>query len=235
MTGGPLPQGALRLELPEGAVLSLPVETPATLSPDWLAARIEALSPWEPEACLADLQPGRLGLLPLSALPPGALVEIAAGPFTFRRDEAFLNRWRERLLALACGIALLATLAAWGGWNAWQAAADRAAEAGAALERSSARLAAGEAAGQRALELAHRRGVGPLLQALAADLPDDSYLTTLALQGGGLTVSGVSRAPQGLVPALARDPLWQGVDFAGPLARDGDAGWLFTLHATVAP
>lgn len=247
------PGQAVRLVLPEDIVLSQTLDPPpGGVTQAWTAARIEAFSPWEAGACLWQLHPApeglRLGLIPLRPVVEaeavlearGArLAEVVAGPFVFRRDAMQLRRWRDRVL-LAAGLVTVLGLALGGlGLMLAGQAAERQALAEAALTRSAARLAAGAGPAQAALALLPRKtaSVGLALARLAAALPQDSYLATLQVTAEGFEISGQTARPEAIIPALAADPGFAGVDFAGPAARDAETGrYSFTIRGRlVAP
>ncbi|MBI1171977.1 hypothetical protein GC209_11285 [bacterium] len=249
------PGRAVRLVLPESGLLQQRLDLPAAEarpSPTWLAARIEALSPWETQACLWDARAGGrvldLAVIPLRPVQEaeaaltaqGArLAEVVAGPYRFRADTVQLRRWRDRV-ALIFGLVLLVALglAGLGGEMSLQAQ-DRAATAEAALQRSIARLKEGAGPAQAALGLLPRKtaSLTGALSHLAAALPQDSFLTTLSVTPEGFEISGRTQRPDGIIPALSADPLFAQVDFAGPAARDPDSGsYTFTIRGKlVAP
>jgi hypothetical protein len=238
---------AVRLELPEDMVLSETLDPPpGGVTPSWTLARVEAFSPWEVEACLWQLHQGadglRLGLIPLRVVEEAGvalqtsrarLAEVVAGPFVFRKDDVQLRRWRDRVLLAASVVTLLGLgLGALGLTMAGQAG-DRQALAETALARNAARLAAGAGPAQAALALLPRKAssLGLALSHLAASLPQDSYLSTLQVTAEGFEISGQTARPEAIIPALATDPAFAGVDFAGPAARDPDTGsYSFTIR-----
>lgn len=221
-------------------------------TPTWLAARVEAVSPWDRDACLWDSRvEGNslwLAILPLRLVTEaetvltaqGArLAEVAADGFRFRRDGAQVRRWRDRLALSAglitCGALGLGML----GIEAGLQAQDRAGVAEAALARSAARLAEGAGPAQAALALLPRKkaSVALALSHLAQALPQDTYLTTLSVTAEGFEISGQTTAPEGIIPGLSADSSFANVDFAGPAAHDPDTGaYTFTIRGTlVAP
>ncbi len=212
----------------------------------WLAARVEALSPWDKDACLWDARVSggavHLALIPLRpvieaeaalARQGGRLAEVVGAGFTFRRDTVQLRRWRDRIavsVVLATGLALAG--AALGVQMAMQAQ-DRSTVAEAALARQAARLKEGAGPAQAALALLPRKGasVALALSHLAAALPHDSYLTTLSVTLDGFELSGQTAAPEAIIPALSADKTFAAVDFAGPAARNPDTGsYTFTIR-----
>ena len=228
-----------RLDLPKG-------ETAA--NPGWLAARIEALSPWERDAFLWDAQVSgggvELALIPLRPvveaemalkLRAARLAEVVATGFCFRRDRAQTRRWRDRL-ALAVVLVTLLTLALAGlGLQMGLQAQDRAALAMAALARSDQRLKDGAGPAEAALALLPRKTASAALELshLAAALPQDSFLTTLSVTTDGFELSGQTAAPEAIIPALSADAMFAGVDFAGPAARNAETGsYSFTIRGT---
>jgi general secretion pathway protein L len=87
--------------------------------------------------------------------------------------------------------------------------------------------------------LAEWQRVGDAMQVLATLtdlLPDDTYLTTLALRQRKLTISGQSGAAAGLIATLSSGKLIRNPAFAAPVVRDpsGQAD-TFSLTAEIAP
>jgi len=218
-------------------------------NPAWLSSRIEALSPWEPDACLWDTRPlGAqldLAILPLApvveaerllTLQGARLAEVRAGRFWFRRDVAQLRRWRDRL-ALSVGLVTVLALGMAGvGLQAFWQAQDRESLSLAALDRSSQRLKEGAGPAKAALALLQRKSgsLALALAHLAQALPQDSYLTTLSATGAEIDLSGQTLTPEGIIPALSADPVFATVNFAGPAAHDPASGsYSFAIHATL--
>ena len=86
---------------------------------------------------------------------------------------------------------------------------------------------------------AERGRLGDTLAVLAALtdlLPDDTFLTDLALRAGKLTLNGQSAAAVRLIAALSADPVIRNPDFAAPVTRlqDGKADQ-FAIRAEIAP
>ena len=80
-----------------------------------------------------------------------------------------------------------------------------------------------------------RHRTGDVLKALAAltdALPDDTYLTELAMDQGRLTMEGqTSKSASRLIAALAADQRLRGPGFSAPVVR-GDGGIeIFALQA----
>lgn len=236
------PGRAVQLVLPSAILLQQELELPkgeTTPTPNWTAARVEALSPWESHACLWDAKVSgrkiRLAVIPLRPVQDAEaalaargqrLAEVVAQGFRFRRDAGQVQRWRDRV-ALA---AVLVTLSALGlaglGVDAALQAEDRTNLAEAALQRSVQRLKEGAGQAQAALALLQKKqgSTALALSRLAAALPQDSFLTTLAVTSDGFEISGQTAKPEGIIPALSADPLFAAVDFAGPAARNPDNG-----------
>jgi general secretion pathway protein L len=91
---------------------------------------------------------------------------------------------------------------------------------------------------------AERQRLGDTLAVLAALtnlLPDDTYLTDLALRQGRLTLNGQSAAAARLIAALSADPAIRAPEFIAPVTRVNGAGGaaghddLFAIRAAVAP
>lgn len=243
------PGRAIQLVMPQQSLLRQTLDLPkgeAAPNPGWLAARVEALSPWDKDACLWDAQVSggvvHLALIPLRPVTEaeailtrqgGRLAEVVGAGFVFRRDAMQLKRWRDRITLTVVLVTVLGlALAALGVQIALQAQ-DRSAVADAALERSAQRLKEGAGPAQAALALLPRKGasVALALSHLAAALPHDSYLTTLSVTAEGFELSGQTAAPEAIIPALSADKTFEGVDFAGPAARNPDTGsYTFTIR-----
>jgi Tfp pilus assembly protein PilN len=243
------PGRAVQLILPEESLLQQRLDLPkgeTAPGPVWLAARVEALSPWDRDACLWDARVAggavHLALIPLrrvtvaeAALTAqgGRLAEVVGAGFCFRRDRVQTRRWRDRLaLGIGLGTILALALAALGVQMALQAQ-DRTLVAEAALDRSAARLKECAGPAQAALALVPRKAasVALALTHLAAALPQDSYLTTLSVNADGFELTGQTAAPEAIIPALSADPTFAEVDFAGPAARNPDTGsYSFTIR-----
>ncbi len=243
------PGRAIQLVMPDQNLLRQSLDLPkgeAAPHPGWLSARVEALSPWDKDACLWDARVSggvvHLALIPLRPVSDaeaflsrqgGRLAEVVGAGFIFRRDGTQLKRWRDRIaltVVLATGLAL--ALAGLGVQIALQAQ-HRSTIADAALERSAQRLKDGAGPAQAALALLPRKGasVALALSHLAAALPQDSYLTTLSVTADGFELSGQTAAPEAIIPALSADKTFEGVDFAGPAARNPDSGsYTFTIR-----
>jgi general secretion pathway protein L len=246
---GGKPGRAVQLVMPEQSLLQQQLDLPkgeSAPNPVWLAARVEALSPWDKDACLWDARVSggavHLALIPLRpvaeaeavlARQGGRLAEVVGAGFCFRRDRVQLKRWRGRLaLAVVLVTAIALALAALGAQMALQAQ-DRTTVAEAALDRSAQRLKEGAGPAQAALALLPRKGasVALALSRLAGALPQDSYLTTLSVIADGFELSGQTAAPDAIIPALSADPNFAEVDFAGPAARNPDTGsYSFTIR-----
>lgn len=232
---------AAQLVLPPEGMLEQRFDKPAVVTPDWVEARVEAISPWEKSACLWDWKVDdnavRLAVAPLRAVQEaealaGPLAEVVSGPFRFRRDLAQLRRWRDRI-ALGAGLGVLVALGlAFVAVQLAAQASERAAVAEAALERSTARLKEGAGPAEAAMALLSRKAdsVGLGLAKLAAALPVDSYLTTLSVSQDGFEISGQTTKPEGIIPALTGAG-FAAVDFAGPTAHDAASGrYSFTIR-----
>ncbi len=250
-----IPGRAVQLLLPDQSLLQQRFDLPkgeTAPNPVWLAARVEALSPWDRDACLWDAKVAggvvKIALIPLRPLAEaeaalarqgGRLAEVVGAGFCFRRDTVQLKRWRDRIalaVVLLTGLAL--GLTGLGVQFALQAQ-DRTTVAEAALDRSAQRLKEGAGPAQAALALLPRKAasVGLALSHLAAALPQDSYLTTLSVTADGFELSGQTAAPEAIIPPLSADTTFAEVDFAGPAARNPDTGsYTFTIRGKlVAP
>ncbi len=250
------PGRAVQLMLPANCLLRKELEIAAgerAPNLNWLAARVEALSPWDQNACLWDVRvSGRrinLALIPLRAVEEAEsflsakglrLAEVVAqGGFRFRRHFTQLRRWRDRLALSSFLMTLLAMVLAGLGANIALQEHDRAALADAAVQRTAARLKEGTGPAQAAKALLQRKtdSVALALTHLAAALPQDSYLTMLSVTADGFEISGQTERPEGIIPALSADPVFGHVDFAGPASRNADSGsFTFTIRGKlVAP
>ncbi len=102
-----------------------------------------------------------------------------------------------------------------------------------ALQR---RIAGGSAGAM--LVQAERARLGDALgviAALTAVLPDDSFLTDLALRRGQLTVSGQSPSAARLIPAISANAAFTAPAFSAPVTRiEGQDADLFSIKAGVA-
>lgn len=249
-----MPGRGVQLVLPDSLLLRQSLDPPqagGALPPGWLEARIEALSPWEREACLWALH-RRGGGLELALIPArpvqeaeaaltarGArLAEVVAGAHVFRRDGPQERRWRDRLVLGVLALTLAGLGLAGLGLHLGLQAQERAALAQTSLARSLARIQAGAAPAAAALDLVPRKGqsLALALARLAAALPEDSFLTGLAVVGPSFDISGQSARPEAIIPALSAETAFSAVDFAGPAARNPDSGgYSFTIHGTWSP
>ena len=74
-----------------------------------------------------------------------------------------------------------------------------------------------------------------LLAALTRVLPDDTYLTDLALRDGAITVTGQSPGAVKLIPALSADAAFVAPAFSAPVTRiESNNSDLFSIRAGVA-
>ena len=239
----------VQLVLPEATLLQQTLEVPGgetTPNPNWLAARVEALSPWENHACLWDARVSgrsiRLAMIPLRPVQEAEaalasrglrLAEVVAKGFRFRRDAVQVRRWRDRVALASVLVTVLALGLAGLGVEAGLQAQDRAALAEASLQRTVQRLKDGAGPAQAALALLPKKqgSVAQALAHLAQALPQDSFLTTLSVTADGFEISGQTAKPEGIIPALAADPIFASVDFAGPAAHNPDDGsYTFTIR-----
>lgn len=262
-SGSARPRLPVQLVLPEQGLLQQRLDLPkgeTTPNPGWLAARVEALSPWDRDACLWDarVEAGvvHLALIPLHPVAEAEaalarqgvrLAEVVSGPFRFRHDRVQVRRWRDRLALAAALVTSLALGLGGMGVQFGRQAQDRTALADATLARTAARLAEGAGPAQAALDLLQLKGasVALALAHLARALPQDSYLTTLSVTAhqvadgtaagaaGAFELSGQTAQPEAIIPALSADSAFAEVDFAGPAARNPDSGsYSFTIRGT---
>ena len=196
----------------------------------------------------------RLWLLPLAALQPAlealARLRLAADRVEAATPDGHLRMLRfdgatsaprtaPRLAAAACaGLAVLAVAFPFVRQSLTAAAVEARI---AALRRPVAEAAALRRDGSVGADLfaAERARLGDALAALAAvtdALPDDTFLTELALRQRRLRLGGQSLAAAALIPRLAADPHLRNPAFAAPVTRS-DTGHadLFAIQAELAP
>ena len=70
----------------------------------------------------------------------------------------------------------------------------------------------------------------PALRELTEVLPSDTWLTTLALDGKGVELTGQAAAASSIIPLLENSPLLERVEFTSPVTRGRDREQ-FRLHA----
>lgn len=260
---GPLPpSGRVRLILPASAILLRRLDVPATLAAqgrarDFVAARLEDLSPWAAGEYLWDMRPetdssgstrAEVALTPLAPVRAFAadlagqgsrLAEITGSGFTFQTDLRRRSVWRRRLIVGVAGLTLVGLFMAGGGLNARLRAGEEIAVAEVSLQRVAEKSHAQNAVSASALALLGRKtdaqSFARLLALLAGRLPDDSWLETLSMEPSGFEISGRSARPEAIVPALEADAAFAGVDFAGSSSRDPTTGqFSFTIRGGVS-
>jgi general secretion pathway protein L len=75
-----------------------------------------------------------------------------------------------------------------------------------------------------------------VLAAVTEALPDDTYLTSLSIRGGKLTMSGLSSSAASLIGVLAKTPWFAGPAFDAPVVQnEQNDRESFTLSVTLAP
>jgi general secretion pathway protein L len=166
------------------------------------------------------------GFIPRIVTPPGVIAAFRRRDLLPPSPPSMADRGRiaitAALLALCAGLLIAVANAA----DTRQAAALAALR----METARAREAAEEtkALGKRAdalaerlafLSVARRRSVGAALDAVAGALPDDTWLTELALDGTELRLQGNSGAATALIAALDAAPQFADAHFAAPLTR----------------
>lgn len=109
----------------------------------------------------------------------------------------------------------------------------------AATEVANVRRQAGQAAATIDFLTKERDKSGSALGALAAataSLPDDSYLSTLSMRAGRLTLNGMSPSAAQLIGTLAEAPGLREPAFEAPVTRDADNELeSFTISVALAP
>lgn len=107
----------------------------------------------------------------------------------------------------------------------------------AAIEKMRKQIASIAATGD--VIVAARNQVGSPLQSIALlteVLPDDTYVTTLALRQRKLTVSGRSASAARLIGAMTAHPLIHSPAFVAPVIRDEtNGGQMFSIRADLGP
>jgi general secretion pathway protein L len=107
----------------------------------------------------------------------------------------------------------------------------------AAIEKMRKQIASIAAAGN--VIVAARGQVGSPLQSIALlteVLPDDTYVTSLALRQRKLTVTGRSAAAARLIGSMTANPLIHSPAFVAPVIRDEtNGGQMFSIRADMGP
>jgi general secretion pathway protein L len=155
------------------------------------------------------------------------------------------SHWRDaRLHALATTAGILALVAIATPFGLQQRELARIESRIAALEASSKEAAdlrrqAGQVAAAVNFLSNERRQNGSALAALAAatrSLPDDSYLRSLSLRSGRITMNGVSPAAAQLIGMLAESPEFREPAFEAPVTRDPRSELeTFTISVALTP
>ena len=192
------------------------------------------------------------GLLRAHGLPPVAVEAAENGgrpPVRLRRgwrEEDTAPRWRRGLVrGLVAANAALALLLVATPFIRQQRALDAvearldaarpAFEAATVLRRERDRLS--EAADLLRTERGRVPGALQVLQAATNALPDDTWLTELALRGGQLTLTGQSPSAAGIIGRLSAAPPLRDPAFTAPVLRreGGAAPEQFTVLVSTAP
>lgn len=228
----------------------------------YVAAKLEDISPWTEGDFLWDIRPDPAATaetnLILAMIPAAPLRKFEAQlheacvvaelispatpdrpAFIFRADQAQHHRWRNRLLALSAalfGVGLAVTL--WQGKSALDAQAEAAA-ATIAIDRMATEAVTASAQAPAALALLSRKteaqSFAHVLTLLARRLPDESWLDSLTIEPGKFEIGGHSTRPDAIIPALAADPAFAEVDFAGSSSLDPQTGlFTFTIKSRVS-
>ncbi len=184
------------------------------------------------------------GVAPTAALVPRASGGIWRIPLVASDHSPRLVANRRALQTVVAACALLAVAAAVLPF-VLQASALRQTEAriealGPEVAQANAlrRQIADRASGLDAVAAETTR-VGRVLEALATltnALPDDTYLTALALHQRAFTMTGRSASAARLIPLLESDPAMRNAAFAAPVTRsDGTKGDIFSIRADLRP
>ena len=218
---------------------------------------------WSWETVRRDPARGRL-VLRLLLVPRGLLADIlgrlreagarpalleAEGPEGGRRRIALagtgLAPWQRRTLrlaTLACAALACATLAA-----PFLRQSRAAAEVEARIAALQPQAAAADALRQRLDEMAAGGDLARLahsdfgdalglLAAVTAVLPDDTFLTDLALKERQVTLRGQSADAARLIAALSVNPVFRNPSFAAPVTRAAEGGPdVFAIQAEAVP
>lgn len=236
--------------------VSLPMGADAARAlPIWL----EEVSPWAAGHYLWDAVKSKEGMgwvvaiLPRSACQSAEdrlerrgseVVEITVTApdgqvFRLRRDEQGRKRLRRGLSVLAGTLAAVGiALTVWQG-QAALTSRDAARKAQIETEALQKESTTGSATSAALAFRAAQAAVPPMaerLAFLAARVPLDTWLLHLSLAGTKFTLSGLSAAPERIIPALTggTGPIGaDGVDFDGAIARDSQTG-LFSFTITGA-
>ncbi|MBJ7418187.1 MAG: PilN domain-containing protein [Niveispirillum sp.] len=255
--------GPVWCRLDPSDVLSMTAACPAANPLDlWqaLSLRMPELLPLQPALLSWDIVPtergGRIHAVRRSVLEAAAAtladagiradrlgVEGEAGVDFLRLDGRRLRRSGGRLLAVAACLWLGAVLppAAWAGFVIWDTARlERALAQDAQAVRDAAEmrdrlafLAEQQRTGNLLLAQPPR---GPLLDLIAALLPDDAVLAELSIAQDGVRLRGRASDAGSLVTALRQHPAFADARLATPITRtpDGTAD-MFTIVSGGAP
>lgn len=176
-----------------------------------------------------------------AGVSPAAIeIETSAGMSRvfFAGDFAKPRRGRRLIpIAVAAMGALVALAAPFAYWN-WEIASANAAIASLndqALEATALRQSADRLA-QTAELFKNHNTEGPLnaLAAVTRLLPADTYLTSLALHGSRLTLSGLSPSAAGLVGLFARSQQFRDPSLDAPVVKnDSDGRENFTISVSL--
>jgi general secretion pathway protein L len=157
------------------------------------------------------------------------------------RAAAELGRIRFILLAvfMASGLPALASVGASGFLAAHYD--DQMQQVQRQIAERRAVIRAGQSAGSSALELLERRkhttpASVMVIEALAALLPDHTYVTELQIEGDKLQVTGITRDAPSLISLLEQSPHFTHATFFAPTTRaPNDPGERFHIEAGIRP
>jgi general secretion pathway protein L len=217
----------------------------------WRAGRRDhahgVLTVWLALLPKAWMQPALEGLQALGLTPAAAEVPLADGavcPIALRPEDAAASARGRRARRLAGGLCAALAVAVLAvppirqalALAAVQAELDRLAPRMTEVEALRRRIAA-SASGADAVAAARARA-GATLAALATlteALPDDTWLSSLALHQRKLTLEGQSAAATKLIATLSATPRIRNPTFAAPVVRNDVQADIFTIQAEVGP
>ncbi|TLU71414.1 PilN domain-containing protein [Lichenicoccus roseus] len=188
---------------------------------------------------------GPLALMQEAGLRPAAIEAAGIPPLriALAHDTRHGSRERLKLRVAAGACAVLAVLAIALPFVLQSAASARVERRITALQPQVAQVQAlrrtllAGSAGADAIAAARRRLGDPLqlMASLTRVLPDDTYLSDLALRAGILTLTGQSASAVRLIPALSADPAFAAPAFSAPVTRiEASNTDLFSIRARVA-
>ena len=196
-------------------------------------------APWEP--LLALLTAAGLSVSAIDLPQPGRPPRRISLDRDLSRRELWARRRRRGVAALygVTGLAIVVLPFAIQAW-ALHTAEDQIAALQPTIRKAEAlrRQIANGTTGIDAIATEQAR-IGDTLGVLAAvtdALPDDTYLTTLSLHDGHISLSGQSTAAARLIGALSDQHLFHNATFDAPITRSDQAKLdIFSIRAELAP